>query len=161
MACSDRSYLCGWQEGFTVGIQYLREVGVEALIYGYLRDDLADGRGAELEEQLRALANARGFCFATTFHESSTDGAALVELTEELKRADAHHVVVPSLDHFAGHVIPRRILVEKLTRDAAARIWTVDTAAGEAHPSISGGRSETVERVGKAGEPPGVNRAAR
>ncbi|GAB2552830.1 hypothetical protein [Nocardia heshunensis] len=107
---------------------------MEALMYGYLRDDLADGHGAELEAQLRALALTRGFCFAATFHESNAgDGTALVELTEELKRADAHHVVVPSLDHFAGQVIPRKILLEKLTRDAAARVWTVE--AGRAQPA--------------------------
>jgi hypothetical protein len=104
------------------------EVRVEALIYGYVRDDLADGHCAELEDAMFALARAAGLCFATTFHESvAGDGAAFAELTAELKRADAHHVVIPSLDHLAGQIIPRELLIAKLTHDAAARVWTVDS----------------------------------
>ena len=97
---------------------------MEALIYGYVRDDLADGH---CEEALRRLASAVGLCFAATFHESTVgDGTAFAELTAELKRADAHHVVVPSLDHLAGQTIPRDILIAKLAQEAAARVWTVE-----------------------------------
>ncbi|MEV6427589.1 hypothetical protein [Nocardia sp. NPDC051463] len=100
---------------------------MEALIYGYLREDLADGRSAELEDAMSTLAREAGLCFAATFHESTSgDGAAFAELTQELKRADAHHVVVPSLDHFAGQTIPRCVLLAKLTREAAAKVWTID-----------------------------------
>ncbi|MFR9750043.1 hypothetical protein ACL02S_03285 [Nocardia sp. 004] len=101
---------------------------MEALIYGYLRDDLADGHGKELEAAMSSLARAEGLCFAATFHESTGgDGTAFAELTAELKRADAHHVVVPSLDHFAGQTIPRDILIAKLAQEAAAQVWTVDS----------------------------------
>ncbi|MEU7629637.1 hypothetical protein AB0C34_06575 [Nocardia sp. NPDC049220] len=101
---------------------------MEALIYGYLRDDLADGQREELEDAMSSLAREEGLCFAATFHESTGgDGTALAELTRELKRADAHHVVVPSLDHFAGQTIPRDILLAKLAQDAAARIWTIES----------------------------------
>ncbi len=104
------------------------EVRVEALIYGYLRDDLADGHSAELEDAMSSLAREEGLCFAATFHESTSgDGTAFVELTQELKRADAHHVVVPSLDHLAGQTIPRDILLAKLAREAAAQVWTIET----------------------------------
>jgi len=100
---------------------------VEALIYGYLRDDLADGHSAELEAKMTTLAREEGFCFAATFHESTGgDGTAFAELTQELRRADAHHVVVPSLDHLAGQTIPREILLAKLAQDAAARVWTIE-----------------------------------
>ena len=103
------------------------EVRVEALIYGYVRDDLADGQSAELEDAMSSLAREEGLCFAATFHESTSgDGTAFAELTQELKRADAHHVVVPSLDHFAGQTIPRDILIAKLAQDAAAQVWTVE-----------------------------------
>jgi hypothetical protein len=99
---------------------------VEALIYGYLRDDLADGRIGELEDAMCDLARAAGLCFAVTFHESDPgDGTAFAELTAELKRAEAHHVVVPSLEHLAGQTIPRDLLIAKLVQEAAARIWTV------------------------------------
>ncbi|RJO68207.1 hypothetical protein D5S18_32735 [Nocardia panacis] len=99
---------------------------MEALIYGYVRDDLADGHCAEMEDAMSTLARAAGLCFAATFHESTGgDGTAFAELTRELLRADAHHVVVPSLDHLAGQTIPRDILIAKLAQDAAARLWTV------------------------------------
>ncbi|WP_406229765.1 hypothetical protein [Nocardia sp. NBC_01009] len=101
---------------------------MEALIYGYLRDDLADGQSEELEDALRTHARAEGLCFAATFHESTSgDGTALVELTQELKRADAHHVVVPSLDHFAGQTIPRDMLIAKLAQEAAAEVLTLES----------------------------------
>lgn len=101
---------------------------MEALIYGYLRDDLAEGHGDELEAALRARARAEGICFAATFHESTPgDGTAFAELTQELKRADAHHVVVPSLDHLAGQTIPRDLLLAKLASDAEATVWTLQT----------------------------------
>ncbi|MEU8897545.1 hypothetical protein [Nocardia sp. NPDC048505] len=116
---------------------------MEALIYGYLRDDLADGHGAELEDAMSMLAQAEGLCFAATFHESTSgDGTAFAELTQELKRADAHHVVVPSLDHFAGQTIPRDILIAKLAQDAAARVWTVEELQLEA-PATPGESGET------------------
>ena len=101
---------------------------MEALIYGYLRDDLADGQCEELEVAMSTLAQMEGLCFAATFHESATgDGTAFAELTRELRRADAHHVVVPSLDHFAGQTIPRDILIAKLIHEAAAQVWTVES----------------------------------
>ncbi|MBF6136605.1 hypothetical protein IU501_26845 [Nocardia otitidiscaviarum] len=101
---------------------------MEALIYGYVRDDLADGRGDEWESAMCTLASSAGFCFAATFHESTPgDGTAFAELTAELKRADAHHVVVPSLDHLAGQTIPRDILIAKLAQEASAKVWTIDS----------------------------------
>jgi hypothetical protein len=106
------------------------EVRVEALIYGYVRDELAEGHSQELEEAMCSLAASAGMCFAATFHESTSgDGTAFAELTAELKRADAHHVVVPSLDHLAGQTIPRDILIAKLAEDAAAQVWTVEQRA--------------------------------
>lgn len=100
---------------------------MEALIYGYVRDELAEGHSQELEDAMCSLAASAGMCFAATFHESTTgDGTAFAELTAELRRADAHHVVVPSLDHLAGQTIPRDILIAKLAEDAEARVWTVD-----------------------------------
>ncbi len=99
---------------------------MEALIYGYVRDELAEGHSQELEDAMCDLAASAGLCFAATFHESTCgDGTAFAELTAELKRADAHHVVVPSLDHLAGQTIPRDILLAKLAGEAAAQIWTV------------------------------------
>lgn len=101
---------------------------MEALIYGYVRDDLADGRSDELESAMCDMASSAGFCFAATFHESTPgDGTAFAELTAELKRADAHHVVVPSLDHLAGQTIPRDILIAKLAQEAAAQVLSIES----------------------------------
>ncbi|WP_054813084.1 hypothetical protein [Nocardia arizonensis] len=109
---------------------------MEALIYGYVRDDLAEGHGEELEAAMSTLAREEGLCFAATFHESASgDGTAFAELTRELRRADAHHVVVPSLDHLAGQTIPRDMLIAKLAREAAARVWTIESMA-ESHRAI-------------------------
>ncbi|WP_043652994.1 hypothetical protein [Nocardia thailandica] len=100
---------------------------MEALIYGYLRDDLADGRSEALEESFRDLARSEGLCFAATFRESiDGDGTAFAELTAELGRADAHHVVVPSMDHLAGQTIPRELLLAKLASEAEAKVLTLD-----------------------------------
>ncbi len=109
---------------------------MEALIYGYVRDELAEGHPEELEDAMCSLANSAGMCFAATFHESTTgDGTAFAELTAELKRADAHHVVVPSLEHLAGQTIPREILLAKLAEEAEARVWAVS----DVPPLRSGG----------------------
>lgn len=100
---------------------------MEALIYGYVRDDLAEGHSAELEDAMCTLASEVGLCFAVTFHESiQGDGTAFAELTAELKRSEAHHVVVPSLDHLAGQTIPREVLIAKLAFDAEAKVLTID-----------------------------------
>ncbi|MVU83770.1 hypothetical protein GPX89_41860 [Nocardia sp. ET3-3] len=100
---------------------------MEALIYGYVRDDLTDGHSEDVENAMCGLAQSAGLCFAATFHESTPgDGTAFAELTAELKRADAHHVVVPSLDHLAGQTIPRDILIAKLAHEASAQVWTVE-----------------------------------
>lgn len=48
---------------------------MEALIYGYVRDDLAEGRSAELEDAMCTLARSEGLCFAATFHESTGETA--------------------------------------------------------------------------------------
>lgn len=121
---------------------------MEALIYGYLRDDLAEGHREEIEAKMSSLAREEGLCFAATFHEETGgDGAAFVELTQELRRADAHHVVVPSLDHLAGHTIPRDILIAKLAQDAAARVWTIDDA-GSGDAGVGSG--STVAEGGSA-----------
>lgn len=123
---------------------------MEALIYGYLRDDLAEGHREELEAKMSSLAREEGLCFAATFHEETGgDGAAFAELTQELRRADAHHVVMPSLDHLAGQTIPRDILIAKLAQDAAARVWTIEDAprAAAVCEPVSGraGRSDALD----------------
>lgn len=101
---------------------------MKPLIYGYLRitDDLDDRQVCRMECGLQKFAEMEGFCFATTFHEYQTGYlGAFDELTRELQRADAHHVVVPSLEHLSGHLLLRETMLTRLVRDAGAQVWVV------------------------------------
>lgn len=98
------------------------------LIYGYLRvaDNLDDPEIRRMERGLHELAETEGFSFATTFHEYQPGyHGAFDELTRELQRADAHHVVVPSLGHLSQHPLLRTTMLTRLTRDADAQLWVV------------------------------------
>ncbi|WP_206074379.1 recombinase family protein [Antribacter gilvus] len=105
------------------------DAALKPLMYGYLRVTDASCRDdvVEMEERLRRLAEAEGFCFATTFHESTPgQRGALNELTAELRRAEARHVVVPSLDHLSRYPRVRDELLEQLREEADAHVWTVE-----------------------------------
>lgn len=99
------------------------------LIYGYMRvaNDDTDNAVDALEKQIQNLAETEGFCYATTFFEYQ-DGSRAVfdELIQELKRAEARHVVVPSLEHLSSRRILRVGLVERLELDANAFVLTLD-----------------------------------
>lgn len=102
---------------------------MKPLIYGYMRvpEGADDDVIHKLELGLKQLAAVEGFCFATTFYE--THGGyrgAFYELTEELQRAEARHVVVPSLEHFSRHPILRDQMIERLEHEANARVWVVE-----------------------------------
>ncbi|MEV7321235.1 recombinase family protein [Streptomyces sp. NPDC093970] len=100
---------------------------MKPLMYGYLRapDDVPDDELAHTVEELKRYAATEGFCYATTFFEYQ-DGsrAAFEELTAELKRAEARHVVVPSMDHLSSHRLLRSHMVERLELDANALVLT-------------------------------------
>lgn len=101
---------------------------MKPLIYGYRRvtDDLEDHRIRRMERGLQVLAEAEGFCFATTFHEHQPGyRGAFQELTRELQRADGHHVVVPSLGHLSLHPLLRDMMLTSLAREADAHLWAV------------------------------------
>jgi hypothetical protein len=55
------------------------------------------------ERGLRILAEVEGYCFAGICYECNASRSAFAALIEELERAEAHHVVVPSLRHFADN----------------------------------------------------------
>lgn len=101
---------------------------LKPVIYGYLRvtDDLDDPEIRLMERGLRLLAETKGFSFATTFHEYQTGyHGAFDELTRELQRSDAHHVVVPSLGHLSQHPILRNTMLTRLVREVDAHVWVV------------------------------------
>ncbi len=96
------------------------------LMYGYMRVDGGepDDDLRHTERQLRALALAdvEGYCFAGIFHEYNASQRAFAELIEELKRAEAHHVVVPSLRHFADSHLLQNTMLTHLEREAHALV---------------------------------------
>ncbi|MCF4119576.1 recombinase family protein [Antribacter sp. KLBMP9083] len=102
---------------------------MKPLMYGYLRATVAPGdeEAERLERRLHELAEQEGFCFAATFRENRPgERGALSELTAELRRAEARHVVVPSLEHISRHPRVRDELLEQLREEVGAHVWTAD-----------------------------------
>jgi DNA invertase Pin-like site-specific DNA recombinase len=98
-------------------------------MYGYMRvsEDTPDNDVEQMELVLKDYADREGFCYATTFQEYTPGSqAAFAELVEELKRAEARHVIVPTLDHLSAHRILRGSMVERLEIEASACVWTLD-----------------------------------
>ncbi len=101
---------------------------MKPLIYAYIRvqpgtpdDDLT-----QMELTLKDVAEQEGYCFATIFHEhDSGSRSAFYELVAELKRAEARHVIVPSLEHLSGHQLIRSHMLMKLEHEAGAQVMTL------------------------------------
>lgn len=96
---------------------------MKPLVYGYLRvlPDEPDDVVRRIEQALQDYADVEGYYIAALFHDfGSTDDRAFYELVEELRRAEARHVVVPSLDHFSRHPILRDGMVMHLQLAAGA-----------------------------------------
>jgi len=80
-----------------------------------------------MEIGLQRLADAEGFCLVTAFHEHQPGfHGAFAELAEELRRAAAHDVVVPSLDHISGHRLLREQMIAYLECAADAYVWAAE-----------------------------------
>ena len=102
---------------------------MKPLLYGYVRmaRDIADDELDRIEQQMKRFADIEGFCYATTFYEyQSGSFAAFAELTEELKRAEARDVIVPSLNHVARHALLRMMTLYRLEEEANAEIHTLE-----------------------------------
>lgn len=97
---------------------------MKPLMYGYMRvdGDEPDDDIRRTERQLRALAEVEGYCFAGLFHEYDASRSTFAELIEELKRAEAHYVVIPSLRHLADNHLLRSIMLAQLEREAHALV---------------------------------------
>ncbi|MFJ9787800.1 recombinase family protein [Amycolatopsis sp. NPDC101161] len=95
------------------------------LAYGYMRvpADVPDKKVHRLERQLREFATRHGLYFVSFFFEFSCGSReGFDELVTELKRADARHVVVPSLRHLAHSRLLQLALCEQLQREAQADV---------------------------------------
>jgi hypothetical protein len=92
-------------------------------MYGYMcaPDDVPDDEPDRVVHEMQRFVEAEGYCYATTFFEHP-DGsrAAFDELIQELERAEAHHVVVPSFGHLPRHRLWCRCMVKRLELTANA-----------------------------------------
>lgn len=99
---------------------------MKPLIYGYMRvhSEAEDEDIRHMELELKGFAAAKGFCFATIFYEYvSGCQTAFDELIAELKRGEAHDVIVPSLCHLANHAILRDTMLTRL--ETRAKVWVI------------------------------------
>ncbi len=98
---------------------------MKPLAYGYMCApcEVGDHVIYAWERNLRKYAEEHGFEFATIFHEfQSGTSEAWDELTTELQRSDAHHVIVPSLSHVSRHPLLRSSMLDRLEEDAKAEV---------------------------------------
>ncbi|MGL5866525.1 MAG: recombinase family protein [Dermatophilaceae bacterium] len=105
------------------------ETGIQPLMYGYLRapEEMPDDDLDRAVHHLQRYAETEGYCYATTFLEYEPGSQdAFAELIAELKRAEARHVVVPSLEHLSSHRLIRASMVDRLELDASASVLTPD-----------------------------------
>ena len=100
-------------------------VMLSPLAYAYMRVpcDIPDDKIRRMEYELRRHAVDLGFCFGTIFYEFNCGQFdAFDELMEELLRADAHHVIMPSYRHIARSMILQNSLLTRLEFDAQAEV---------------------------------------
>ncbi|MGL5865038.1 MAG: recombinase family protein [Dermatophilaceae bacterium] len=98
---------------------------MKPFIYGYVRavDETSDNELDRLVSELQRYAETEGFCYATTFFERQEGSySASEELVAELKRAEARHVVVPSMDHLSAHRLLGEQMVARLAADADVHV---------------------------------------
>lgn len=105
------------------------------LAYGYMRvpADVPDHRVRRVEQAVIRFAAAKGLYFVSFFFEhhcGSREG--FDELLTELVRADARHVVVPSLKHLALNELLQTAMREQLALQARAEVHAVGRRTGEA-----------------------------
>ncbi|WP_146073602.1 hypothetical protein [Amycolatopsis sp. CA-126428] len=111
--------------GFT---SVLDRASVMPHVYGYMRVpcDVADSKVWELEREVVAYAEKRGFHFVQFFFEFNCGSReAFDELIEELVRVDAHHVVVPSLRHLAHNELLQDLMIDQLCVTAHAEVFAM------------------------------------
>ena len=93
--------------------------------YGYMRVpcDVPDDKVRQLENQVVAYAEKRGLRFAGFFFEFQCGSReAFDDLVAELVRADAHHVIVPSLRHLAHNALLQDQMLDHLSFTARAQV---------------------------------------
>ncbi len=104
---------------------------MKPLLYGYMRVDSEqpDEVLRCAEQSLLAYADMEGYCFAALFYEFQPGfRGAFNELIETLKRTEARHVIVPSLDHMSGHAVLCYAMLEQLELETGALVHSLDNS---------------------------------
>ena len=90
---------------------------IKPLAYGYLRvpDDMPNELARELQQAIKKQAESEGFCLVSAYRENAPCAMrAWGQLVEELKRAQAHTVIVSTGHHLSTNRIMREsMLVER------------------------------------------------
>lgn len=104
------------------------------LAYGYMRvpADVPDLKVRGMEQAVIQFARNQGLYFVTFFFEfDSGSREGFNELVTELVRADARHVVVPSLRHLARNALLQDVMRERLALDAGAEVHAMCHRTGD------------------------------
>lgn len=108
-------------------------LALQPLAYGYMRvpSGIPDAKVRRLELKMQRFAERQGLCLAATFYEFQCGVfEAFYELIEELERAEAHYVIVPTLRHLARNRLLQNNLLTRLDFDAHAEVLElVETTA--------------------------------
>ena len=100
-------------------------------IYGYMRIERHQSEDTlhSLEAGLRLYAEAQGYQLVRIFQEFVPGcHRTFAALVDQLKRTDAHHVVVPSMEHLARHPLLQIHMVIRLELEAHAEVFEVGDA---------------------------------
>ncbi|OKJ98981.1 hypothetical protein AMK34_10380 [Amycolatopsis sp. CB00013] len=95
------------------------------LAYGYMRvpRDVSDDKVRRLERAIMRFADGQGLYFVSFFFEFHCGSReAFDELITELVRAQARHVVVPTLRHLARNGLLQDVMRDRLTQEARAEV---------------------------------------
>jgi hypothetical protein len=100
---------------------------MKPLIYGYMRvTGESDDELLRMEQRLVRYAEAEGYCLGKIFHNYTPGSLNAFELLiDALQCSEAHHVVVPSVEHFARHPALQRGLLGTLEIKADAHVIEV------------------------------------
>src|SRR5262249_2976783 len=102
---------------------------IKPLAYGYMRvpDDMPDELAYELQQAITRQAADEGFCLVSTYYEDvPCTMRAWDQLLEELKRTEAHTVIVPTEDHLSTNKIMRENMATTLELIADAWVLVAD-----------------------------------
>lgn len=109
------------------------------IMYGYLRvNATSDAAQRVVEQRMRGFAAAGGFDLVKIYFEHDPIiRSAFYRMFDDLQRFNVHHLVVPSMDHFADHERLCDLRLAQLADTAAVQVHELDEPA-----SRNGGESQ-------------------